>query len=260
MERYRTTIIMVALLVVLGAVALVLSGNNKGTTPTVTPTPVISYMWQEASPVQGIDVVSGTARISLRKDMSSTLWMITEPVKYPADTFQVDNVANSLQNLEATKVTTGTSDLAQYGLDKPGMTVTATFSGTTQVTRTLLVGGTNVGDTAWYVKQPDSPDVWLVKSTVIGPLQNWLATPPKEPPTPTPFPTAPPTPTFTATVEATPIGPIGPPSSSSPSPDVAASPVATSTATVLSEPTIGAPGPVATNSTTPVFSTATPTP
>jgi hypothetical protein len=226
MERYRTTIIMAAILGVLVVAAMLLSGNNKDSSTTgTTPAPVVTYLWQEEPQVLGIDVMSGTARISLRRDVSSTLWMITEPEKFPAETFQVDNTASLLQKLEAAKVTTGTSDLAQYGLDKTGMMVTVTFSSTTPLTHTLQVGDANVGATSWYVKQPSSPDVWLVKSTVIGALQNWLTTPPKEPPTPTPFPTAPPTPTATATVIATPAGPIGPQSSSSPSPVVQSSPV-----------------------------------
>jgi hypothetical protein len=260
MERYRTTIIMAAILGVLVIAAFILSGNKGNSTTGATPTPVVTYLWQEDSQVQGIDVVSGTARVSLSRDISTTLWMLTEPEKYPAETFQVDNTANLLQKLEATKITTGTSELAQYGLDKPAMLVTVSFSSTTPLTHTIQVGDANVGATSWYVKQPASPDVWLVKSTVIGAMQNWLVTPPKEPPTPTPFPTSPPTPTATATVVATPAGPIGPQSSSSPSPLVGGSPVATGTATILSQPTLGATEPGAANATTPVSATATPLP
>ncbi len=187
----RPTIILVALLLVLGSVAIFLTNQNKGTTPGLTPTPVPSFLWQETSQVQGIDVMSGTAKVSLRKDISTTVWMLTAPEQYPAETFQVDNVASTLQRLEATKVATGTTDLAQYGLDKPGMTVTVTFSSTTPLTHTFMVGSGNFDGTGFYIKQPDSPDVYLSATTPIGTIQNWLATPPKQAPTPTPFPTAP---------------------------------------------------------------------
>ncbi|HKP52027.1 MAG TPA: DUF4340 domain-containing protein [Chloroflexia bacterium] len=261
MERYRTTIIMVALLLVLGGVAIFLTNQNKLNPPGVTPTPVPSYLWQETSQVQGIDVMSGTAKVSLRKDISTTLWMLTAPEQYPADKFQVDNVAGTLQSIEATKVATGTTDLAQYGLDKSGMSVTVTFSSTTPISHTLLIGAQNFDGTGFYIKQVDSPDVYLSATTPIGTIQNWLLTPPKEAPTPTPFPTAPPTPTSTATAEPSPAGPVGPPSNASPgiSPSVEASVVVTGTAPIVAPPTIAATGPGAANSTTPLVPTATAT-
>jgi len=258
MERYRTTLIMVALLLVLGGVAIFLTNQNKGNTPGLTPTPVPSFLWQETSQVQGIDVMSGTTKVSLRKDISTTVWVLTAPEQYPAETFQVDNVADTLQRLEATKVATGTTDLAQYGFDKAGMTVTVTFSSTTPLTHTFMVGSGNFDGTGFYMKQPDSPDVYLSGTTPIGTIQNWLATPPKQAPTPTPFPTVPPTPTSTATAEPSPAGPVGPPTNATPvvSPIVESSPVVTGTVSIVAPPTIAATGPGAANSTTPLVPTA----
>ena len=259
MERYRTTLIMIALLVVLGGVALILTNNNKISPVNATPTPVPSYVWQEPETVLGIDVVSATEKISLRKDISSTTWTITQPLNYPADTFQVDNIASQLQNLQATKVNTTTADLTTFGLDKPGFTVTVTFSGTTPITHTLIVGSSSFDESSAYVKQPNSPDIYLVPTSVIGGMRNWLTTPPKEPATPTPLPTAPPTPTETPTVQPSPAGPVGPPTSSSPSPSVPSSPVATGTPAALGEPTIAVSGPGSGNATTPLAATATST-
>ncbi len=256
MERYRTTGIMVALLIVLGIVAVVLTNNNKGTIAGATPTPVPSFIWQETGTVQGIDVVSGTGKLSLRRDISATKWVIIEPLKYPADSFQIDNIASSLQSLQATKVNTSTGDLSPFGLDKPGITVTITFSGTTPVTHSLLIGGTNFDETATYVKQPGSPDIYLAPTTTIGAIQNWLITPPKEPATPTPAPTIAPTAVATATSQITPAGPVGPPSGASPSPALQASPVLTGT--TLAPPTIAVSPPGSGNTTTPLAATTTP--
>ena len=258
---------MVALLVVLGGFALFLTNSNKVVAPGAegTPTPLPSFVWQETSIVQGIEVMSGTAKVSISKDISTTLWMITEPERSPADTFQVDNIASALQSLQATKVATGTTDLAAFGLDKPGLTVTVTFSGTTPISHTLMVGAANFDESSTYVKQPGSSDVYLVATSTTGALRNWLTTPPKEPPTPTPFPTAPPTPTETATVVPSPAGPVGPPGVASPSPSAAtspvqASPVVTGTAPPLvGEATIGASPPGSGNATTPLAATATTT-
>ena len=257
---------MVALLIVLGGVALYLTNQNKGNSADVTPTPVPSYLWQETAAVQGIDVVSGTQKVSLHKDISTTTWLLTEPVQAEADTFQIENVASSLQSLQATKVATSTTDLAQFGLDTPGMTVTATFSSTTPLTHTIMVGKGNFDQSSYYVKEPSSSDVYLVSTSTIGQLQNWLTSPPVLPPTATPFPTLPPTATATTTVQATPQGPVGPPSQSSPSPAVTTSPapqisptsVLTGTVTSLGVPTLSASEPGAATSTTPVSVTPSP--
>ena len=258
MERYRTTLIMAALLVVLGAVAMFVTNQNKGATPGATPTPVPSYMWEESGIVQGIDIVSGTLRVSLRKDISTTLWMLTEPEPFPADTFQIENVASTLQRIEATKVQTGTTDLAQFGLDKASMTVTVTFSSTTPLTRTINIGASNFDGSSYYVKQPDSPDVYLTSMSPIGIMRNWLTSPPRQAPTPTPFPTAPPTPTSTATAQASPAGPVGPPGGNATA-TVGASPAITGTVSLVAPPTIDATVPGASNPTTPQVATSTAT-
>jgi len=203
MERYRTTLILLALLVALGGLAMFL--NNRGGTPTGTPTATpAQYVWQDENQVVGIEVVSGTNKVIVRKDITTTFWAVTEPVQKDADTFSVSSVADSLKSLEATAQLTDTTNLAAYGLVNPGMSVTTTFSDTQGTRRVLMVGDATFDGSGYYVKTPVTGTVYIVSNRVIEPLRTWLTTPPVAPPTATPFPA-----TVVVTDTATITGTVG---------------------------------------------------
>jgi len=201
MERYRTTLVLIGVLVVLAVAAFAL--NNRGAGPDGTATPTVStvFVWQDTNPVVGIDVVSATQRVSIRKDVTTTVWSILEPVSDTADVFAVGNFADQVQNLTAQIELTETSDLAQYGLAGTPMQATFTFGGEGGTTRTLLIGDTTPDGNAFYVKRGDSPNVFLVTSYTLEPLRSWLTTPPIAQPTPTPIPV-----TVLPTTEPSPTG------------------------------------------------------
>ena len=263
MERYRTTIILVAVLIALGALAFFLT-NQQGTgdvadfsTPTPDPTLLV---WQESDQLVGIDVVSGTQRVVLRKDVESASWVIQEPISDTADTFVVSPVADNLQNLRATTVITDAQDLAQFGLDDPSLSVTATFSDTEGTRHTVLIGSATVDGSAYYGKRPDADTVYLIGNVTVEPLRSWLTSPPKAQPTPTPIPI-----TVVPTSEVTPTtaGTAGPTEAPEPDPATTAPPEATaepgaptSTVTIEGTSPITNTAPGAANPTTPE---ATPT-
>src|SRR5438045_3083102 len=120
MERYRTTLILVGVLVVLAALYFfVLNKGGTGTGGTETPTAVTTVtVWKDTNPVIGIDVMSGTLTTSVRKDITTTLWSVVAPMQKDANA-SVAGLADGLQNVQATRSLTTTGDLAPYGLDKP---------------------------------------------------------------------------------------------------------------------------------------------
>lgn len=225
MERYRTTLIMAAALIVLVALAFFLTSKNASA-PTGSPTPTTAkFIWQDANAVQAIDVVSGTQKVGIAKDSASGNWSIIEPVSRPADLFQVGNEADALQNLQAQFDLTGTTDLEQYGLTNPLMQVTVTFSDTGASKRVLLVGSATTDGSGYYVKTPDNSSVFVLTNTTVEPLRSWLTNPPVQQPTATPVPITPVTDTPTPTATATTVpGAAGaeatstPPATSSPTP------------------------------------------
>lgn len=231
MERYRTTLILVAVLVVLAILAIMLNNNNNATTSVPTPTPSV-YVWQDTNPVIGLDIMSGTQKVSMSKDLSTTVWVLTAPIQGDADPVAAGNEASSLQNLQATSVITSPSDLSQFGLARQGMTVTLTFSDTKRTQRILLVGNPTFDGSNYYVKVKDGKDVYAVSNTTIEPLRTWLTTPPKAQPSPTPLQvTVLPTATSTAT-------PATPPPSATPTTGTTATPaVGVTTLPVAASPT-----------------------
>src|SRR5919204_5616119 len=191
MERYRTTIILVVVLVVLAGVAYFLNSNRTsgGTETTATPTPDVSKLvWQETEPVDSIDVVSGTKVVLLRKDITSTIWTITQPIKADADPYSVGSVADSLKSLQALAVLTSPTNLSQYGLDPRKWQGVVRATGSKPTKHTLLIGNTTIDGAGYYVKQQDDPKVFVVANTTIEPLKSWLDNPPKAQPSPTPLP------------------------------------------------------------------------
>ncbi len=189
MERYRTTLILLAVLVVLGALAFFL--NNRGGATNATPTPsTAQYVWKSDSAVIGIDVMSGTQKVALQKNITTTIWSILQPVQAEADSFAVGNIADQLKDLQATAVITDATDLAQYGLDRKGLSVTATFSDTTHTTRTVQFGEATIDGAGYYARLPDASTVYVVSNGLVETLKSWLTSPPVQPPTPTPLPQA----------------------------------------------------------------------
>ena len=250
MERYRTTIILLVLLVALGGLAFVL-GGNRGTTPTDSPTPVpVTYVWQEPNQVVALDAVSGTEKLVLTKDITTTIWSIREPISDTADPFAVGNLTDQLQNLQAAGTITEASDLAQFGLAEPQVTLTLTFSDTANTKRTLLIGDPTIDGSAYYVKAGDKPEVFLVSNAVIQPLHSWFTNPPKVIPTATPLlPTIGPTQEVTATGTIT--GTVLPAGTTTPAAQV--------TGTISGTETITAQEPAGANATTPETSPIIPT-
>jgi uncharacterized protein DUF4340 len=243
MERYRTTLILGGILIVLAAVAIFLS-NNKAVAPgTATPTPV-PYVWQDPDPVNAIDIVSGTNKTSLKKNPSAGTWALTQPVSKPADLFTVSGEADKLQNLQSQFSVTDTTDLAQFGLGPGAMAVTLTFSNTQGSQRSFTVGKTILDGSGYYIKPSDANSVFVVANTTIEPLRSWLTSPPIETPSPTPLAVTivPQTPTPTVTDTPAPGTPAAPGTTAT---------ATASTATATSPPAVGPPGPTAGTSPTP---------
>jgi hypothetical protein len=186
MERYRTTLILAAVLLVLVGAIFFTSGRTPGTAGTGTTTP-IEYVWEETNPAVGLTIVSDTQRVVLEKDPTLGSWRILEPVQEPADLFQVSGVADSMQKLVATYTLSETTDLEQYGLNDP-MTVTLELSGTATTERVLLIGGPLTDLSGYYAKTPESNRIYVVGNTIIEPMRTWLIDPPVMPPTATPAP------------------------------------------------------------------------
>ena len=101
----------------------------------------------------------------------------------PADTSIYWSIEEILQLDARLIVVEGATDLAQYGLDVPVMTVVIERTGGTA--EQLLVGRRTPDGTAFYLQHTGDPRLYIVDHYKIQTLYDWLADPPYQP-TPTP--------------------------------------------------------------------------
>ena len=93
-------------------------------------------------------------------------WRMAAPFTADADTIKAEQIASGLGSLEALEYVNDKpkeSDLeAQYGLGKPALKVTLTFSDKKKPARTLLVGKARGGKPGYFAKLADAPAVFAV--------------------------------------------------------------------------------------------------
>ncbi len=90
----------------------------------------------------------------------------------------------SLPTLTPSRVLTEIESLGTYGLEEAAYRIE--FTTTAGRSYTLDIGAANPGGAAYYVRIPDSPDVYLIPVYNLDPVLGWLETPPFLQPTPDP--------------------------------------------------------------------------
>ncbi len=133
---------------------------------------------RETADIRRIDVVSTAASgsYSLARRERDT-WFVTKPLEWPANEHAVSSITNTLQLLEhETSFPTqdlgrnGNPSLADYGLEKPRITVTF-YSGAEGSPATVLRLGdtTNVGNRL-YVLSPNGERIHVVNRSLVDTL------------------------------------------------------------------------------------------
>ncbi|MCL4467058.1 MAG: DUF4340 domain-containing protein [Chloroflexi bacterium] len=182
MKTYRSTFLMVAVLVVLGALVYIVEfqgQNDSAGAPKETR--VFSYNEQD---VVAFELQSGQKRTALAKDDQGH-WQLTAPEQAEADEWSFDTVLWQVAKLSADSKVADSADQPQtYGLDRPTMVVT--FRTKDGHEETLTIGSANPRGTGNYAVTSDSPALYLINTAIVTDLQNLLTVPPKLQPTPTP--------------------------------------------------------------------------
>ena len=93
-------------------------------------------------------------------------WRVAAPFEAPADGTAVDSILTRLEKLEAEEVVVETTaDVAQYGLDAPGRTVSVVVEGE-DAPLVVEFGNTAPGGSAIYARTPSSPRIFTVASYI----------------------------------------------------------------------------------------------
>jgi hypothetical protein len=116
-------------------------------------------------------------------DAPNQAWQMTQPeLLAPAelDQVRVNGAAVRLARLTASQVITGVTNLAQYGLDPAGLTVTLTISNGQKI---VLDAGNEapIGGNRYLRRSAAGDTVYLVSALAIDELHRLLIEPPRAP-------------------------------------------------------------------------------
>ncbi|HEY9154139.1 MAG TPA: DUF4340 domain-containing protein, partial [Opitutaceae bacterium] len=149
----------------------------KGTVST--PPDHAAILGPEVANIQAIDI-AGTGRpVPIRIEKHGDNWTIVKPEVWPANQFAVNTIVNELEQLHSDAsfpvkdLEKNGQSLADYGLDKPPLTVTLTAGGSDGIPAKSVV--LQIGDTAkvgnrLYILSPDRERVHVVHRSLAESL------------------------------------------------------------------------------------------
>jgi len=165
--NFKTTIVLIALLAVAGAVLLFTRdrGGEQATTTTDTKaTPQKVFADVQANDVTKLAITPADGK-KLVVAKTGGKWQMTEPVNAPAEAFEVDGLVRAVAGIESRgEVSEKTADAKATGLASPKYTLDLTAGGKDY---TLLVGDkTAVGDNL-YVQRKDKGETLVVAADLL---------------------------------------------------------------------------------------------
>jgi hypothetical protein len=137
-----------------------------------------------SSELAKIEVEHGETKFLLQQEQNT--WRLAAPVQAEADRIKADRLADDLSRLEAVEYVNNEpkpDDLETYGLAKPGVSATLSFTKTDKPAQSLLVGKQRGDKAEYFAKVASAPAVFVVKketrdlldqdSLAFRPLQIW---------------------------------------------------------------------------------------
>ena len=138
-----------------------------------------SILGPEVANIQAIEVTGGSRPSPIRIEKHGEAWTITKPEVWPANQFAVNTIVNELEQLHSDAsfpvkdLAKNGQSLADYGLDKPPLTVTLTAGGSDGIPAKSVI--IQIGDTAkvgnrLYILSPDRERVHVVHRSLAESL------------------------------------------------------------------------------------------
>ncbi|MDD5560244.1 DUF4340 domain-containing protein [Candidatus Methylomirabilis sp.] len=151
----------------LGLLMLVLAALGAGyytmETRTLSGSDANKLFQAEEKDVEKISITRGEELIVLKREGDG--WRLIEPVRATADSSEVASLLHTLlEAREERRIEEAPTRLADYGLERPSLTLRVTLKGG-HTLPALLLGDVNPNGRSIYAKRPDQPAVLL--ATVI---------------------------------------------------------------------------------------------
>ena len=186
----RMTLILAIILAILAGYAYWLSRENNEQDPVDAQTdrPIYETEYSEYDVVE-LEVAGrpGTVHFARTEETPTQDWarLLPTPLRPgELDQVRVNGAAVRMAQLTASQLITNVTDLVQYGLDTPALTVTLTISNGQKIT--LYAGSeTPVGGNRYLRLAKDPASVYLVFGFAVDDLRSLIENPPLAP---TPLP------------------------------------------------------------------------
>jgi hypothetical protein len=191
-RRWRTTLIVLGVFAALLLYVILFEARREppaepGARPSPTPASVLDVA---ADDVRALHIAAGDRALSLVRQDGK--WAIlppgtgaaagASPEATPAGASSYWSIDEILRLQARRIVAEEATDLAQYGLYAPAMTVTIEIAG--GASEQLLVGRETPDRTAYYLQRAGAPRLYIVDHYKIQTLYGWLADPPYAPTSP----------------------------------------------------------------------------
>ncbi|MFA5057429.1 MAG: DUF4340 domain-containing protein, partial [Opitutaceae bacterium] len=132
----------------------------------------------EAATIQSLEITGGRLAEPVHIEKRAEGWMLTKPIEWPANPHAISRMLNELMFLEhetsflVKDLSKSGLSLADYGLDKPQLTLTFTagLDGAPRKTVTLRIGDTTKVGNRLYVLSPDGERIHVVGRGLIDSL------------------------------------------------------------------------------------------
>lgn len=135
----------------------------------------------EAADIQSLEVTSTAANASFRLERRRETWFLTKPLEWPANPHAASAIVNELMALEhdasfaVADLEKNKQTLAEFGLDKPKLTITfasgdPTAGNATRPPTTLKIGDATPDGKRLYVLSPSGDRVHVVGRSLLDTL------------------------------------------------------------------------------------------
>ena len=169
--NFKTTLIIVILLIGIGGAYYLFFQESPDDASTDEKPPIHQVYGVPRDKVEQVEISFADAAyqdLKLVKDKTTRNWQLTAPFQAEADGEKVDQMLEDMLN-KRVKQTLEVTELTQYGLDTPSITLSLWTAGGASPTATFLIGKKAINFSV-YVKEKSEAHIFLIESSALDDL------------------------------------------------------------------------------------------
>ena len=169
--NFKTTLIIIILLIGIGGAYYLFFQESSDDASTDEKPPIHQVYDVPLDTVEQVKISFADAAyqdLKLVKDKTTRNWQLTAPFQADADGEKVNQMLDDMLN-KRVKQTLEVTELTQYGLDTPSITLSLWTAGGTSPTATFLIGKKAINFSV-YVKEQSEAHIFLIESSALDDL------------------------------------------------------------------------------------------